>query len=73
MTEHKGVTQHHGVPGGYLVRTFWPLLLSSPRTTLATYLARRADLPWEARRALGSRATRSSTLTLRTIVTLWRM
>lgn len=49
------------------------LWLPSPRLTLDTHLARRADLPWEARGARESRATRSSTLTLRSIVTLWRM
>lgn len=53
--------------------TQWPLLLPSPNLTLDTHLARRADLPWEARRAQESRATRSSTFTLGAIVTLWRM
>lgn len=71
MTEHKGVTQDHGILGGCPVGAQWPLWLPSPRQTLNTHLARRADLPWEAWGARESRAARSSTVTLGAIVALW--
>lgn len=49
------------------------LLIPSPTITLDTHLARRTDLPRETRKTLESRIPRSSTFTLGTIRTLWRI
>lgn len=49
-----------------------PVTPKSWNSPLGTHLPRGAHLPWEAWGALESRATRSATLTLGTIATLWR-